>query len=528
MSVFDCVRVFIQPSYNPYHHNNRLGINLTGANRVIIFDPDWNPSTDIQARERAWRIGQKRDVTIYRLMTSGTIEEKIYHRQIFKTFLTNKILKDPKQQRFFKANDLHDLFTLTMPDKDSSTETGDLFAGLDAEITAADGRREDVGREKLASSASYRKRKSMASSSSSKELSRLGEIKDLAKVDEFKIPTEQGGEDGIYGGNVGQGSNLYQNGKRMQEAVRDAGGRNISSSKNNNEVGNNDQILQSLFKSAGVHSALQHDKIVEGSQERLIVEKEAASIANEAIAALKASRKIMKLQLKGAIGVPTWTGRSGTAGLPQSSSSSSMLPRFGTEQLQQQQQLQRQNLRLFEMSEGGGVTAANPLFGRSGGGFGLSGGSVPFSGGASGVMVGGGGSSNSSGTGTSSADILSQLRSRQNVLSLSESTTRSTTTANTSRNNSEVDILGSAVSRSSPLVDTSLLNRPREGMVVKIRDFLSARTSRAASTKDIVDHFKLVIIPEDVVLFRTLLKGIAQFDKKSEGGGVWILKEEFR
>ena len=44
----------------------------------------------MQARERAWRVGQTRPVTIYRLITSGTIEEKVYHRQIYKQFLTNK------------------------------------------------------------------------------------------------------------------------------------------------------------------------------------------------------------------------------------------------------------------------------------------------------------------------------------------------------------------------------------------------------------------------------------------------------
>jgi DNA excision repair protein ERCC-6 len=43
-----------------------LGVNLTGADRILLFDPDWNPATDIQARERAWRLGQKRPVTIFR------------------------------------------------------------------------------------------------------------------------------------------------------------------------------------------------------------------------------------------------------------------------------------------------------------------------------------------------------------------------------------------------------------------------------------------------------------------------------
>ncbi|XP_026337332.2 DNA excision repair protein ERCC-6 isoform X1 [Ursus arctos] len=113
-----------------------IGVNLTGANRVIIYDPDWNPSTDTQARERAWRIGQKKQVTVYRLLTAGTIEEKIYHRQIFKQFLTNRVLKDPKQRRFFKSNDLYELFTLTSPDASQSTETSAIFAGTGSEVQA--------------------------------------------------------------------------------------------------------------------------------------------------------------------------------------------------------------------------------------------------------------------------------------------------------------------------------------------------------------------------------------------------------
>lgn len=99
-----------------------VGVNLIGANRIIIFDPDWNPSTDIQARERAWRIGQTRHVIIYRLLTAGTIEEKIYHRQVFKLYLTNRILKDAKQKRFFKTNDMHELFTLGHDDKNIETK----------------------------------------------------------------------------------------------------------------------------------------------------------------------------------------------------------------------------------------------------------------------------------------------------------------------------------------------------------------------------------------------------------------------
>lgn len=50
-----------------------VGLNLTGGNRIIIYDPDWNPQSDAQARERAWRFGQKNAVTVYRLITAGYV-----------------------------------------------------------------------------------------------------------------------------------------------------------------------------------------------------------------------------------------------------------------------------------------------------------------------------------------------------------------------------------------------------------------------------------------------------------------------
>lgn len=87
-----------------------------------------------QARERAWRIGQTRDVTVYRLITRGTIEEKVYHRQIYKHFLTNKILKNPQQRRFFKARDMRNLFTFREDNEGCSTETSNIFSQLAEEV----------------------------------------------------------------------------------------------------------------------------------------------------------------------------------------------------------------------------------------------------------------------------------------------------------------------------------------------------------------------------------------------------------
>lgn len=56
------------------------GLNLVSANIVIVFDPNWNHSHDLQAQDRAYRIGQTKDVKVYRFISQGTIEEIQYNR----------------------------------------------------------------------------------------------------------------------------------------------------------------------------------------------------------------------------------------------------------------------------------------------------------------------------------------------------------------------------------------------------------------------------------------------------------------
>uniref|UniRef100_A0A9J8AGK2 DNA excision repair protein ERCC-6-like n=1 Tax=Cyprinus carpio carpio TaxID=630221 RepID=A0A9J8AGK2_CYPCA len=104
-----------------------VGITLTAANRVVIFDPSWNPATDAQAVDRAYRIGQTKNVIIYRLITCGTVEEKIYRRQVFKESLIRQTTGDKKNPfRYFSKQELQDLFKLK--DTRSSTTQQQLQA----------------------------------------------------------------------------------------------------------------------------------------------------------------------------------------------------------------------------------------------------------------------------------------------------------------------------------------------------------------------------------------------------------------
>jgi hypothetical protein len=70
---------------------------------VVIFDPNWNPSYDLQAQDRAYRIGQLRDVEVFRLVSAGTVEEIVYARQIYKQQQANIGYNASTERRYFKG-----------------------------------------------------------------------------------------------------------------------------------------------------------------------------------------------------------------------------------------------------------------------------------------------------------------------------------------------------------------------------------------------------------------------------------------
>ncbi|KAI1730284.1 hypothetical protein Ddc_02974 [Ditylenchus destructor] len=265
-----------------------LGVNLTGANRVLIYDPCWNPQTDAQARERAWRIGQTRDVTVYRLMCSGTIEEKIYQRQIFKHFLTNKILTDPKQQRFFKTNDLHELFTLgkAKTDKKHGTETGAIFAANSVELN-----RKNFFDQKVKNRIQP---KAMTRDELADEEARKIKLQEMAKkiaanMDKYAVTT----------------SSIQKKRKSRNKAFLDgqfdipylAKQKVYKASGEDETITSKEQddfVLRSLLKGNGVTSALRHDQIIDSASaaDIQIVEDEANAVAKRAAEVLKRSRRL--------------------------------------------------------------------------------------------------------------------------------------------------------------------------------------------------------------------------------------------
>ena len=68
-----------------------VGLNLVGANRLVLVDSSWNPAHDLQAQARVWREGQTKPCSIYRLLSTGTIEERMFQRQELKGALARTL-----------------------------------------------------------------------------------------------------------------------------------------------------------------------------------------------------------------------------------------------------------------------------------------------------------------------------------------------------------------------------------------------------------------------------------------------------
>ncbi|XWS76234.1 hypothetical protein CRYUN_Cryun01aG0158000 [Craigia yunnanensis] len=402
-----------------------LGTNLTGADRVIIFDPDWNPSTDMQARERAWRIGQKRDVTVYRLITRGTIEEKVYHRQIYKHFLTNKILKNPQQRRFFKARDMKDLFILNDNDgENGSTETSNIFSQLSEDVNI------------------------------------VGALKDKQHKQEHSKAAVSRADHAASG--KGNCSNTDLSKRKGKEKDDHSDG----------EVDEEKNILRNLFDAQGIHSAMNHDAIMNAhDEEKMRLEEQASQVAQRAAEALRQSRM---LRSHDSISVPTWTGKSGAAGAP-----SAVRKKFGST-------LNSQLVKPTGESSSSGIAAGA-----------------------------------AAGKALSSAELLARIRGNQEQ-ALGAGLEHQFGLASSSSNRARPAVNGTSTSRSSSNVSSV---QP-EVLIRQICTFIQQRGGSTDSAS-IVDHFKDRIPSNNLPLFKNLLKEIAKLEKDPNGSR-WVLKSEYR
>ncbi|CDP14724.1 unnamed protein product [Coffea canephora] len=90
-----------QSLVDDFNSTGGLGLNLVSANRVVIFDPNWNPAQDLQAQDGSFRYGQKRHVIVFRLLEAGSLEELVYARQVYKQQLANIAVSGKMEKRYF-------------------------------------------------------------------------------------------------------------------------------------------------------------------------------------------------------------------------------------------------------------------------------------------------------------------------------------------------------------------------------------------------------------------------------------------
>jgi superfamily II DNA/RNA helicase len=133
----EAVERFCKPSLNRFimllsTKAGGLGLNLTAADTVIIYDSDWNPQNDLQAQARAHRIGQTRSVMVYRLLTRKTYEMEMFHQASMKLGLDRAVLAHARQE---KSTDKEGKYKLSAKEIDELLKKGayDVFREDDTE-----------------------------------------------------------------------------------------------------------------------------------------------------------------------------------------------------------------------------------------------------------------------------------------------------------------------------------------------------------------------------------------------------------
>ncbi|XP_044153225.1 DNA excision repair protein ERCC-6 isoform X2 [Bufo gargarizans] len=485
-----------------------LGVNLTGANRVVIYDPDWNPSTDTQARERAWRIGQKKQVTVYRLLTAGTIEEKIYHRQIFKQFLTNRVLKDPKQRRFFKSNDLYELFTLSSPDASQGTETSAIFAGIGSDVklskypkkqmttevngiskegstntikneqplqcmSAPSVTTQSYGTETELSKGLDKPNSCIAFDSNLRALNESGQSFSVAPAQlhhKHKAKTKHQEKGKIKKGAKYEGKRISYLVKQ-KPFIKEMKGEQEESRKTSDEY-----VLEKLLKKSGVHSVMKHDVIMDASNpDYVIVEEEASRVAQEALRVLKISRQRCNAA---SFGIPTSTGTNVGVGNRRFGQKKNPLLHCADVPKTKSHQDKCKDLKIIKQEESKTVAAPH------------------FSGEASAL--------DSSST-LSSSNLLACMKARNHLILPPR----------------EDGDIGSGPQTADPTEHDELLT--------DMRNFIAfqAQQEGEATTQELLQEFEHKLSPSQSCVFRELLRKLCTFHRKSYGVGVWRLRPEF-
>ncbi|KAI5108055.1 DNA excision repair protein ERCC-6, partial [Silurus meridionalis] len=510
-----------------------LGVNLTGANRVIIYDPDWNPSTDTQARERAWRIGQKQQVTVYRLLTAGTIEEKIYHRQIFKQFLTNRVLKDPKQRRFFKSNDIYELFTLSNPDGSQGTETSAIFAGTGSDVQIPKKHKashHSPSNLKQVSPSPERTQSSLLCKENASPQPFNGNTPTLCGLsnkesDSLNVISTSHSADGSLTNGHQQDPFIANTPQKHREKKKHCGmtdaasrpsdkqkhkhkkrkhsedarfeGHRIShlvkkrrykkedseqQKETKNGQRNDDYVLAKLFKKSGIHSVMKHDTIMEASNpDYVLVESEANRVAKDALKALKVSRQYYRLPSRAsAPATPTPVRK-----------------RFGQKKNSLlNQPLDKTQKTVVKCKDAELIKKA---------GIKKPGSAAHFSG--EGLVE------DALSTSLSSSSLLARMRARNHV-SLPPS------------QEEEEDDNDQRTQYSIPHASTT----EHDELLVDLRNFVAfqGQVDGQARTQEILGYFTPRLTSTQTPVFRELLRNICDFHRLPEQEGIWKLKPEYR